>query len=386
MHNFIFHNPSRVLFGKDQINQLGHEVKKHAERILLVYGGGSIKTNGIYDAVVNELNSKEIVFFELAGVKPNPRLDSVKEGVQICRENNLDLVLAVGGGSTIDCAKAIAAGFYYEGDPWDFFIHKAKIDKALAIAAVLTLSATGSEMNGNTVITKDETMDKKGIGNSLLLPKFAILDPSYTISVPSHQTAAGVADIMSHVFEQYFSLNTNAYLQDRMCEAVLNTCIHYGPIAFNEPDNYEARANLMWASTIALNGLLGTGKNTDWATHMIEHEISAIYDMTHGLGLAILTPYWMKYVLDDTNVLKLATYARNVWSISEEDDLKAANLGITRTQEFFKSLGLATSLKAEGIKENSLEIMAKKATADGPLGSFKKLQTQDVLEILRKAY
>ncbi|QGU00241.1 NADH-dependent butanol dehydrogenase A [Candidatus Syntrophocurvum alkaliphilum] len=386
MLDFTFQNPAKILFGKDQVPKVGKEVKKFSERILLVYGGGSIKRSGLYDEVTQILKENGVHYEELPGVQANPRITSVREGIRLCRENNLDLVLAVGGGSTIDCAKAIACGFYHDGDPWDFFIRKARVTNALPIGVILTLAATGSEMNGNTVINNDDTMDKKGIGSPRLVPKFSILDPTYTFTVPANQTAAGVVDIISHIFETYFSANNDAYLQDRMCEAVIKTCIHYGPIALKEPENYEARANLMWASTVALNGLLSTGKRTDWATHMIEHEVSAIYDMTHGLGLAILTPYWMEYVLDDSTVEKLADYARNVWGVSGQDNYEVAREGIRNTQEFFKSLGLSTTLKEEGVKEESLETMAKKATEYGPLGNFKKLETSDVLEILKKAY
>ncbi|SHG68965.1 hypothetical protein SAMN02745221_00757 [Thermosyntropha lipolytica DSM 11003] len=386
MLNFVFHNPGKIIFGQGQIKMLGEEIKKYARRVLLVYGEGSIKRNGIYDEVVKILNDNGIFYAELSGVKPNPRIDSVREGVKLCRENNLELVLAVGGGSVIDCAKIIAAGFYYTGDPWDFFTRQAKVEKALPVGAVLTLAATGSEMNGNAVISNEETREKKGLGSPLLIPKFAVLDPTYTYTVSPLQTAAGVADIMSHVFEQYFSANNDAYLQDRICEAVLKTCIHYAPIACAKPDNYEARANLMWASTLALNGILATGKLTDWATHMIEHEISALYDIAHGVGLAILTPFWMEYVLTEENLAKFVLYAVNVWGIVDKDEKEMADMAIEKTRGFFKALGLPSRLREVGVKEDDLEFMAARAVENGSLGRFKELDKDDVLNILKMAF
>ena len=385
MLNFVFENPSKILFGKKQLPKLAQEIKKYSQRILLVYGGGSIKKIGLYEQITAILNENGIFSVEMPGVQVNPRIDSVRTGVKLCRDNSLSMVLAVGGGSVIDCAKTIAAGFYYAGDPWDFFEYTARVTEALPLGVVLTMSATGSEMNRNAVISNEVTKDKRGIGSSHLIPRFAILDPTYTYSVPPEQTAAGVVDIMSHVFEQYFSVNDSAYLQDRMCEAVLKTCIHYGPIALKEPNNYEARSNLMWASTIGLNGLLSTGKITDWATHTIEHELSALYDMTHGLGLAILTPHWMEYVLNDTTVSKFAEYARYVWAVHGTDDYKVARQGIQLTREFFQSLGLGSKLSEAGVTEDSLAIMAQKASF-APLGQFKKLDQSDVLNILQAAY
>jgi len=386
MLDFNYQVPTRILFGKNKIEKLGKEIRKYARRILLVYGGGSIKRSGLYDKVVNILHEEEIEFYELPGVQPNPRISSVRSGVELCRKNNLELVLAVGGGSTIDCAKIIAAGVYYAGDPWDFFLRKAAITKALPVGTVLTLAATGSEMNGNAVISNEATQEKLGTGSSLLYPAFSILDPQYTFTVSPFQTAAGTADIMSHVFEQYFSVNQGAYLQDRLAEAILKTCIHFAPIALREPENYTARANLMWAGSIALNGLLGTGKITDWATHGIEHEVSAIYDVTHGLGLAILTPHWMRYVLAEDTLGKFCDYARNVWNLPGEDSFALAHQGIEKTALFFKDLGLAGSLKEIGVKESDLEIMAAKATARGSIGNYKKLSKQDVWQILRNAF
>lgn len=386
MLDFVFQNPAKILFGKNQLAELAPEIKAYSNRVLLVYGGGSIKKSGLYDEVVNLLQKNDIFFVELAGVQANPRISTVREGISLCRENELGFILGVGGGSTIDCAKAIAAGFYYENDPWDFFTRKTRVTKALPIGTILTLAATGTEMNLNTVISNEETLEKKGAGSPHLIPKFSILNPSYTFTVPKYQTAAGVADIMSHIFEQYFSPTPDTFLQDRMSEAILKTCINYAPIAIKEPENYAARANIMWASTLALNGLLSTGKLTDWATHMIEHEVSAIYDTTHGAGLAILTPHWMEYVLNDNTVEKLKTYARNIWHVIGDDDYEVAREGIKKTAEFFSSIGLPAKLREMGVKEDTLATIAKNATLNGPLGRFKELNENDVLAILKKAY
>lgn len=387
MLNFNLQIPTRILFGQDKIDQLGKEVLKYGNRVLLVYGGGSIKNSGLYDRITQILTESEISYVELAGVQPNPRITSVRAGVKLCRENEVDLVLAVGGGSTIDCAKVVAAGALFDGDPWDFFIRKARIGGALPIGTVLTLAATGSEMNVNAVISNEATGEKLGTGSRHLYPRFSILDPAYTFTVPAFQTAAGTADIISHIFEQYFSPTPGCYVQDRMAEAMLKTCIYYGPIAIAEPDNYMARANLMWTSTLALNGLLSSGRQTDWAVHDIEHVISAWYDVTHGLGLAILIPHWMRHVLNGQTAPKLAEYACEVWGITGNEDLTVAKAGIEKTAEFFRSLGLADNLREIGVEENRLEEMADQVTAGrGPLGAFSQLSRGDVLQILQNAY
>lgn len=386
MLNFNIHFPTRISFGRGKIEDLGKEILTYGNKVLLVYGGGSIKHSGLYDQVLQIFKDNNITHVELSGVQPNPRISSVRQGVALCKEHEVQLVLAVGGGSTVDCAKIIAAGAGYDDDAWDFFTHKARINYALPIGTVLTLAATGSEMNPNAVISNDDTKQKLGTGSPAIIPRFSILDPEYSFTVPPEQTAAGTVDIMSHIFEQYFSPTPETFIQDRLAEAMLKTCIHYGPIAIAQPDNYEARANLMWTGSLALNGLLGAGKRTDWATHDIEHEISALYDVTHGLGLAVLTPYWMHYVLNEQTTPRLAEYARNVWEIEENDDIIAARVGIKKTGEFFKSLNLAGSLREIGVEKEHLAEMAEKATSRGPLGAFKKLEYPDVLNILQTAY
>lgn len=386
MRDFNFQVATRVLFGRNKIENLGKEIKKLGNRVLLVYGGGSIKKSGLYDKVIDTFTAEQIYFQELAGVQANPRITSVRAGVELCRKHELEVVLAVGGGSTIDCAKIIAAGFFYAGDAWDFLSGKARIKEALPVGTVLTLAATGSEMNGNAVISNEETQEKLGTGSSVLYPAFSILDPQYTFTVPALHTAAGTVDIMSHVFEQYFSANQGAYLQDRLAEGVLKTCIYYGPKAIEEPDNYEARANLMWAGSVALNGLLTTGKKTDWASHDMEHEVSALYDVTHGVGLAIIIPHWMRYVLDENTAAKFCTFGREVWGLVGEDSLELAQQAINKTADFFTQLGLPTRLQEVQVKPEDLELMAKKATAQGSIGSFKVLQKDDVYSILKSSF
>lgn len=388
MLNFNYNIPTKVFFGEGKIEVLGKQIKKYGSRVLLAYGGGSIKKTGIYDEVVKILRENNIPYYELSGIEPNPRVESVEEGVKICRDNDIDFILAVGGGSTIDCSKAIAAAYYYKGNPWDLVIGKAKIEKVLPIGTILTLSATGSEMDAGAVITNMETNQKYGFGHPGFFPKFSILDPRYTYTVSKYQTASGVADIMSHTFEEYFSNEKGAYLQDRLAEAILKTCIKYGGIAIDEPQNYEARANLMWASSLAINGLLGYGKDSLWSVHPLEHELSAYYDITHGVGLAILTPHWMEYVLDEDNLWKFVEYGINVWNIdSNFDDMKIAKLAIEKTSQFFKSLGIPMSLKEVGIDEGKLEIMAKDVIEykEEPVGNFKPLDYKDVLSIYKKA-
>ncbi|MPM66370.1 NADH-dependent butanol dehydrogenase A [bioreactor metagenome] len=384
MKNFNYSIPTEIFFGEGQIKVLPEQIKKHGSKVLIVYGGGSIKKNGVYDKVVELLHSNEIKFWELPGVDPNPRITSVRKGIELCRENNIDFILPVGGGSSIDCSKVIAAGYYYEGEPWDIVLDPSKISNALPIGTILTLAATGSEMNAGAVITNMDTNQKLGTGNPSMKPKFSILDPTYTFTVPKNQTAAGTVDIMSHVFENYFSSTKGAYVQNRLSEAIIKTCIHYGKVAMDEPENYEARANLMWSSSLALNGLLGYGKESRWSVHPMEHELSAYYDITHGVGLGILTPYWMEYVLNENTVENFVEYGINVWGINPNGDkFSIAKAAIEKTKEFFVSLGIPIHLKEVGIGEEKLHIMAKAATKHGSLGLFRPLDENDVLNIFK---
>lgn len=381
MNNFRFCIPTDIRFGKEQITCLPEELAKCGKKILLVYGGGSMKRSGLYDTVINLLKDFEI--FELSGIEPNPKIESVRAGVKLCKENNIDAILTIGGGSCIDASKNIACGMYYDGDPWDLVLDSSKITKALPIAVVLTICATGSEMNDNAVISNEETNEKLALASQLVYPFLSICDPQYLYTLPKRQTAAGTADIISHVIEQYFQPNDEAFITDRLSEGVLKTCIKYCPIALNEPENYEARSNLMWSSTVGLNHILTVGKGGGWSCHSMEHELSAFYDVTHGVGLAILTPAWMRYILCDTTVARFAMYARNVWDVKEEDDYKAANAGIDLTEKFFKDCEIPMTLKEIGIDSSKFEEMAEGAVIHGGMDTraYYPLNKEDVIKI-----
>lgn len=381
MNNFNFCVPTDIRFGRDQIECLPEELKKYGKRVLLVYGGGSIKRTGLYEKIQTLL--KEFEIYELSGIEPNPKLSAVRKGVALCKEHKIDVVLAVGGGSCIDASKHIACGAFYEGDPWDLVLDRSKVTGALPIAVVLTICATGSEMNSGAVISNEETNEKLEINTPLLYPALSICDPTYLYTLPAKQTAAGTVDIMSHVFEQYFQPNDGAYLTDRLAEAVLKTCVHYGPIALKEPENYEARSNLMWSSTVGLNHLLTVGKGGAWSVHPMEHELSAFYDITHGVGLAILTPAWMRYVLSDETVARFAMYARNVWDIEETDPYRAAQLAIDKTEEFFISLGMPSTLQEVGIDHSRFAEMAEEAVRTSGIASrsYVHLAKEDIVKI-----
>ncbi|MCI5753006.1 MAG: iron-containing alcohol dehydrogenase [Oscillospiraceae bacterium] len=387
MNNFTYSIPTVIHFGREQLSHLS-ELKQSGDRVLLVYGGGSIKKSGLYDEAMRILTEAGLTVTELSGVEPNPRIESVRKGAELCRENNIDMVLAVGGGSSIDCAKVIAAGACYDGDPWDLVLDGGKIKAALPVYSVLTLSATGSEMDEFAVISDLTKNEKWGTGSPLVKPVMSVLDPSYTFTVSPKQTAAGTADMMSHTFENYFTNVKGAYLQASLCEAVLKTCIKYGPIALNDPENYEARANLMWAGSLAINGLLSGGAEVGWCVHPMEHELSAFYDITHGEGLAILTPVWMKFVLkkDPSKTAQLAAYGRNVWGL-DGDDTAVAESAIDKTAEFFfKTMKMPANLRAVGITEKvHFEEMAKKAAA-GSEGSFVPLTAEDIVSIFEAAF
>jgi alcohol dehydrogenase YqhD (iron-dependent ADH family) len=386
MENFYFYSPTRIIFGHDKLKELPSEIKAFSNRVLLVYGKASIKRNGIYSAVAEELLRENIFFKELSDVDPNPRVSTVREGVSICREHNLDFILAVGGGSVIDCAKAISAAVLYNGDPWDLSTKKASIDAALPLGCVLTISATGSEMNSTFVITNSEEKLKYGSGSKFLYPKFSFLNPEYTFSVPQYHTAAGIVDIMAHVYEFYFSHTDTAYITHSICEAILKTCIHYGEIALDEPYNYEARANLMWASSLALNGVTKTGTTFDGFNHGLEHVVSGIYDITHGAGLAIIIPHWMEYILDASSVDKFEQYAKNVWDVTGTDKYVIAKEGIQKTKEFFKKLNMPLTFSEVSIGSDGFdEIIEKLFLSNNTVGKFKALSKADVYNILHKA-
>ncbi len=382
MNNFRFHAYTDIRFGKGQVECLPELVCPYGKNILMVYGGGSIKKNGLYDRVKELLSDYNVI--ELSGIEPNPKIEKVREGATLCKEHNIDVVLAVGGGSTIDSAKVIAAGAYYNGDPWDLVTDSNNIKKVLPIVTILTLAATGSEMNKNAVISNMATNEKLGTSSHYFKPQASICDPEYMYTLPAKQTAAGTADIMSHIFEQYFQKDSGAYISERFAESLLKACIKYCPIALQNPTNYEARANLMWASTQALNSLLTCGKGGGWTCHPIEHELSAYYDITHGEGLAIITPRWMRYILSDQTVDKFCEYGRNVWDITEEDKYKCANMAIDATEQFFKDCGIPMTLGEVGIDDSKLELMAEDTIKyNNMAGAYVALDKDDILAILK---
>jgi len=378
MENFTYQCQTKIIFGKKTEDKVGEETEKFSNKILLHYGTGSIKKTGLYDRIVKSLNNHNIKFIELSGVVPNPRLDLVNKGIKICRENNINFILAIGGGSVIDSAKTIAAGYYYQGDVWDFFTKRISITKTLPIGVVLTIPAAGSESSPNAVITKNE--QKLAITSDQLRPQFAILNPELTFSLPLNQTVAGIADMFAHIVERYFTNTKNTDLTDKLCEATFRSIIKNARLVIKNPDNYDCRGEIMLAGNIAHNGILGVGRNEDWASHRIEHQLSAIYDVTHGEGLAVIVPAWMKYVYKH-DINRFVQYANKVWGIKGNGE-KTALKGIAATKEFFKELGLPKTLKELNIDDTKFNIMAKKSS---PTGNFVKLNEKDVLEIYRMA-
>lgn len=383
MQNFFYSIPTKVEFGKGAVARLPEFVKEFGDRVLIVYGGGSIKRSGLYDTVVKLLDDHGIYHTELSGVEPNPRVTTANRGVKICREENIDVILPIGGGSTIDCAKAVAAGYYYDGDVWDMVLDNSLITDALPLITILTLAATGSEMDIFSVISNMETNEKLGLDGYVLYPKYSILDPEYTYSVPKYQTASGTADIMSHIFEVYFNGVEGTYMQERVMEGLLKTCVHYGPIACEKPDDYDARANLMWTASWAINGFISCGKSGPWPCHAMEHQLSAYYDVTHGHGLAILTPVWMEYILNDKTVDLFVNYGISVFGISPElDKMEIAKQAIRKTREVFETMGLSSTLRSIGITDKEkFEVMAEQAVAGGTEQCFVPLSKEDVMKI-----
>lgn len=387
MENFEYCNATRIVFGKGTQSRVGELVQQQADKVLLHFGGGSIKTSGLYDDVVASLKKAGVEIVELGGVKPNPRLALVREGIALCRKQKIGFILAVGGGSVIDSAKAIAMGVEYEGDVWDLFAQGIAVDRSLKVATVLTIPAAGSESSPNTVITNEEAGLKLGYGADVLRPVFSILNPELCLTLPDNQIANGVSDMMSHIFERYFTNTTHTDLTDSLCEATLRTIMKNARLLRKDPKNYEAWAEVVFGGYVAHKGLLGVGRQQDWGCHGMEHELSAIYDVAHGAGLAVVTPAWMEYVHRD-NVPMFVQFAVNVMGVdgSYRDPEGIVQEGIGRLRNFYASMGLPGTLSGLGIGEDQLEVMAKKATKiafgeERPLGAFKKLRWQDVLAI-----
>ena len=389
MNNFVFYSPTEFVFGKATEMQVGALARKHgARKVMIVYGGGAVVRSGLLDRVKQSLQEAGIEYCLMGGVQPNPVDTKVYEGIEFCRREQADMLLPVGGGSVIDTAKAIAAGVLYEGDFWDFYIGKAKVTKALKVAVVLTIPAAGSEGSGNTVITKLDGLQKLSLRvPEVLRPVFSIMNPELTYTLPPFQTACGVADMMAHIMERYFTNTQEVEIGDRLCEGTLMAIINEAPKAMRNPEDYGARANLMWAGMIAHNGTCGVGCEEDWASHFLEHEISAIYGVTHGAGLSVIFPAWMTWMVEH-NVGKIAQYAVRVWGVPESEDKKAVALeGIGKLKAFFSSLGLPVTFKELGVENPDIDRLADSLHRNkGELvGNYVKLTKQDSKEIYRLA-
>lgn len=384
MDNFQFYSPTEFVFGKDTENKAGECVKKHGgTKVLLHYGGGSAIKSGLLGRVKASLEKAEVEYVELGGVKPNPRDTLVYEGIRLCREENIDFILSVGGGSVIDSAKAIALGVPYDGDFWDFYCGKASPESAVPVGTVLTIAAAGSEGSGDSVITKEEGGFKRGTGSDLIRPRFSIMNPQLTCTLPPYQTACGATDIMAHVFERYFTNTTEVEITDRLCEAVLMTMIKETPRVIADPDNYQARANIMWAGTVAHTNIVGVGRQQDWNSHGIEHELSALYDCAHGAGLAVIMPAWMEFVYKH-NVLRFAQAAVRIWGchMDFENPENTALEGIARFRSFLRSIGMPINFRELGAREEDIPALVEKfGIGDGRTGGFVQLSADDIATI-----
>lgn len=385
MKDFNYCAPTHVIFGKNTELEVGKALKNAgATRVLMQYGGGSIKKSGLYDRVVKAIRDEGIELFKLGGVQPNPHLSLVRKAIEIVREQKIDYLLAVGGGSAIDSTKATAVGAVYDGDVWDFYCGKAVPKKAMPVGVVLTIPAAGSEGSNSSVITNEDGWIKRGLGCDLTRPAFAIYNPELTYSLPAYQTAAGATDIMAHIMERYFTNEPDVDMTDRLCESVLKTIIRQAPVAVKEPDNYVARAEMMWASTVAHNDFLSCFRVGDWSSHQLSHELSGMYDATHGAALAVAFPAWMTYVYKH-DVQRFCRFAVEVMGVEmdffhpEETALK----GIAALRAFFKSIGMPTTLSELGVPEDKLDVLADKVKrgADGTTGQFVKLTRDDCLKI-----
>ena len=389
MLNFTYHIPTKAFFGEGQIASLTDAIQEYGKRVLVVtYKRRSESETKICNEALARMDAAGITYILFNQVDPNPVITTVAEGGALCKKEGIEVVLAIGGGSAIDCAKGIAAAAHYDGDPWDLVLHNDWVKSALPVGCILTIAAAGSEMDHTAVISNLETKEKLHLFNDLLFPSFAILDPTYTYSVPRFQTAAGCADIISHAMEVYFANTPDTYVQNRMAEGMMKTVIHYTDQVLAEPDNYEARANIMWASTLTINSMLAHGKLIQWSTHYIEHTVSAFYDVPHGAGIAVILPHWLEYVLDEKTVNNFVDFAENVWGIPHNDDpFVTARAGIAALREYlFHTLGLPSTLRELGVEEEKLDALAESAVGEGPIKGTKLLLKEDVSVILRKAF
>lgn len=387
MDNFSFYSPTEFVFGRDTENECGAYVKKHGgSKVLIHYGGGSAVKSGLIDRVKKSLEKENILYKELGGVKPNPRDTLVYEGIELCKNNGIDFILAVGGGSCIDSSKAIAAGVCYDGDFWDFYCGKASIEKALPVGTVLTIAAAGSEGSGDSVITKEDGGVKRGTGSEHFRPTFSVLNPALTFTLPAYQTACGATDIMAHVFERYFTNTKEVEITDRLCEAVLLTMIKETPRVIKDPCCYEARANIMWAGTVAHTNIVGVGRDQDWNSHNIEHELSGLYDCAHGAGLAVVMPSWMEFVYKH-DVMRFAEMSTRVFGceMDFENPEATALEGIHAFRRFLKSIGMPINFKELGAKQEDIPTLVKNLNLNGKTGGFVHLSNDDIAAILNIA-
>lgn len=389
MDNFTFYAPTYFAFGKDSEKRIGSLVRRFGgTKVLIHYGGGSIRQNGVYDKVTDSLSAAAIPYVELGGVSPNPRSGLVYKGIDICRKEDVDFILAVGGGSTIDSAKAIAAGVLYDGDFWDYFSKGKKVDLALKIGTVLTIAAAGSEGSPDAVITHEDGMYKKGASGEALRPAFSVLNPEFTCTLSAYQTACGITDIMAHVCERYFSNTADVETTDRLCEGVLQAMVAEAPKVMQNLSDYQARANIMWAGMVAHNNIVGVGREQDWSSHNIEHELSARYDVAHGAGLAVIMPAWMRYVLRH-DVARFAQFAVRIWGcdMNFADPEKTALEGIDRFQSFLGSIGMPSNFEEIGAREEDVPYFVEHlgVTDDHKIGGFMKLGPKDIESIFRLA-
>ncbi len=390
MRDFVYCAPTRVVFGRDTEKQVGQLLKDFgAKRVLLQYGGGSVKRSGLYDTVVACVKAAGIELFEMGGVQPNPRLSFVREAIELCRKESIDFLLAIGGGSAIDSTKATAVGVPYEGDVWDFYAGKQQPKTALPLGVVLTFPAAGSEGSNSSVITNVEAGGiKRGLGCDLTRPAFAIYNPELTYTLPPYQTAAGASDIMAHTMERYFTNEPDVDFSDRLCESLLKTIIRQAPVCLKDPTNYEARAEMMWASTVAHNDFLSNFRLGDWASHQLSHELSGAYDSTHGAALAVIFPAWMKYVYKH-DVKRFCRFAVNVMGVEPDffHEEETALKGIAALENFYRSIGMPVTLKELGVPDTQLRELAEKVkrNPDGTVGQFVKLNTEDCLAIYELA-
>lgn len=389
MDNFVYQNPTKIIFGKGTIGQIGEQLASYKiHKVLLVYGQGSIKANGCYDKVISSLKKSAVEYIEFGGIRSNPTLEKVNEAIIVAMQNSVNGILAIGGGSVIDSAKAISVGVTYGGNIWDIFESKAEIRNSLPLFTVLTLSATASEMNSGAVITNEKEKKKWSFtAGEFSAPRVSIIDPTVQFSLPAKQTVYGIVDSITHVLEYYFNGVGGVEIQDQFSEALVRTIIKHGTVLLDDPVNYESRAQLAWCSTMALNGINAIGRfGGDFASHTIEHSISAFYpNVAHAAGLAVIFPNWMKYVCS-TDFEKFAQFATHVFGLKDDSKKNLAYKGINTLQNFYKSIKAPVTLKELGVKLNDIEIIAENTVMKGAIGRFVKLEKQDVVNILKSSY